>query len=98
MMARDTFLGPIKAIIADELPEYYTAEIDLAFDNLCEGQEDNFKLLIHLSWNENASDLDKANEEAGWADWTHRITERIHRKYGRDSLLISYRMPACRIK
>ena len=40
----DVLLGPIKTIIAEELPEYYMAEIDLTFDNLCEGQEDNFKL------------------------------------------------------
>ena len=95
---QDILLGPIKAIIAEELPEYYTAEIGLAFDNLCEGQEDNFKLLIHLSWSENVSDLDKAKEEAGSSDWTYRITQRIHQKYGGDNLLISIRMPACRIK
>ena len=39
-------LGPIKAIIADELPENITARVDLVFGNLCDGQEDNFKLLI----------------------------------------------------
>ncbi len=91
-------LGPIKAIVAEEMPKYYTAEIDLAFDNLCEGQEDNFKLLVNLSWNKSVSDLDKAKKEARWADWTHRITRRIHRKYGKDSLLISYRMPTRGIK
>lgn len=93
----DLLLGPIKVIVAEELPEYYTAEIDLAFDNLCEGQEDNFKLLINLSWNENVSDLDKAKEEAGSADWTYRISQRIHQKYGGEHLLVSIRLPASRV-
>ena len=52
---QDTLLGPIKAIVADELPEPYTAGIDLVFGNLCEGQEDGFKLVIDLSWRENIS-------------------------------------------
>ena len=94
--SQDTLLGPIKAIIAEELPEYYTAEIDLAFDNLCEGQEDNFKLVINLSWNEKASDFHKAGG-IGSGDWTHRIHQRVHRQCG-DSLLTSIRLPACQMK
>ena len=89
---QDVLLGPIKAIIEEELPEYYTAEIDLAFDNLCEGQEDNFKVIINLSWNEKITDLDEAKENSGMVDWSYRITNRIHRKY-KDNLLISLRFP-----
>lgn len=94
--SQDTLLGPIKAIIAEELPEYYTAEIDLAFDNLCEGQEDNFKLVIKISWNEKADNFHKAGE-IGSVDWTHRIHRRIHQLYG-DGLLTSIRLPACQMK
>jgi hypothetical protein len=93
----DTLLGPIKAIIAEELPEYYVAEIDLSFDKLCEGQEDNFKVIINLSWDEKATSLEKAKEDAGLMDWNYRITERIRQRYPGDGLLISLRLPACRI-
>ena len=82
----DTLLGPIKAIVSEELPEYYTAEFDLSFGNLCEGQEDNFKLSIDLFYKEGKQSTNES------IDWSYRIAERIHDEYG-SGLLISTRMP-----
>jgi hypothetical protein len=91
-------LDSIKSIVTKELPAYCTAEIDLVFGNLCEGQEDNFKILIDLFWNEKAADFDRAKEEAEAAQCTYRIGQRLHERYGRDNLLISFRLPACHQK
>jgi hypothetical protein len=70
-------LDSIKSIVTKELPAYCTAEIDLVFGNLCEGQEDNFKLLIDIFWNEKATVFDKAKEEAEAAQCTYRKSKRV---------------------
>ena len=82
---KDNLLGPIKTIIAEELPENYSANVDLVFGSLDEAQEDSFKLVIKLSSKKPTSKTERI-------DWSYRINQRIHEKYG-NCLLISTRMP-----
>ena len=77
----------------EELPENYLVCIDLVFGNLCEGQEETFKLLINFFWKERNSE----KKESQSVDWSYRISQRIHQKYG-DSLLISMRMPEANLQ
>lgn len=85
-MTEDILLHPIEAIVREELPGNYSAHIDLVFGNLCEGQEDNFKLIIDFFYRKGIS------LKGEGIDWSYRIGQRIHDKYG-DGLLISTRMP-----
>lgn len=95
---QDTLLGSIEAIVSEELPRSCTAGVELVLGNLCEGQEDNFKLLIDIFWKEKATDFNLTKEETEAAQCTYRISRRIYEQYGRDSLLISFRLPACHQK
>jgi len=76
-------LGPIKAILEEEMPKGYKAQVELVIGRLTEAQEDNFKVIIYFI----------SSEKDGATDWTWRITQRIHKIYA-ENVLTSLMMPA----